>query len=36
MDLEYQPFVIDQINAWIDDFNGNENIVIEALKSSNK
>lgn len=29
-----QPFVIDQINAWIDDFNGNENIVIEALKEA--
>ena len=29
-----QPFVIDQINAWIDDFKGNEHIVIEALKEA--
>ena len=29
-----KPFVIEQINAWIDDFNGNENIVIEALKEA--
>nr|DAW19511.1 MAG TPA: Dna polymerase B [Caudoviricetes sp.] len=29
-----QPFVIAQINAWINDFNGNENIVIEALKEA--
>ena len=29
-----QPFVVDQIENWIDDFNGNENIVIEALKEA--
>lgn len=27
-----QPTIIEQINAWIDDFNGNEKIIIEALK----
>ncbi|TBW89084.1 DnaD domain protein [Staphylococcus hominis] len=29
-----QPFVVDQIENWIDDFNGNEHIVIEALKEA--
>ena len=29
-----QPFVVDQIDNWIKDFNGNENIVIEALKEA--
>nr|WP_277951076.1 DnaD domain protein [Staphylococcus hominis] len=29
-----QPFVVDQIENWIDDFKGNENIVIEALKEA--
>ena len=29
-----QPFVVDQIENWINDFNGNENIVIEALKEA--
>lgn len=29
-----QPFVVDQIENWIEDFSGNENIVIEALKEA--
>ncbi|CVY65278.1 DnaD domain protein [Staphylococcus hominis] len=29
-----QPFVVDQIDNWIEDFNGNEHIVIEALKEA--
>ena len=29
-----QPFVVDQIENWIDDFSGNEHIVIEALKEA--
>lgn len=29
-----QPTIIEQINAWIDDFNGNEEIIIEALKEA--
>ena len=29
-----QPTITEQINAWIDDFNGNEKIIIEALKEA--
>lgn len=29
-----QPTITDQINAWVNDFNGNEDIIIEALKEA--
>lgn len=29
-----QPTIVEQIKAWIDDFEGNEDIVVEALKEA--